>query len=337
MALDDKVTMSHGSGGEKTRDLIRDVFLEKLSNPALNQLGDSAIISMSGKKLAYTTDSYVINPIFFPGGDIGKLSICGTINDLAVAGAKAIYLSSGFIIEEGFSIEDLRTIASSMAEVASKTGVKIVTGDTKVVEHGKCDGVFINTSGIGEIFTRHVLNPNNIRVGDAILINGYIADHGTAIMCTRDEIPIRSDIESDCAPLGDLAERLASAVPDIRFMRDATRGGLAMVMCEIAEGKNFGIELVEDSIPLRDETSYACELLGIDPIYVANEGKLIAIIPESSVDNALAVMHAHNLGKNATVIGRVKDTDYGRVWMKTTVGSKRAISMPSGNLLPRIC
>lgn len=332
-----RITMAHGSGGTQSRELIRNIFASHFTNSFLNAMGDSAIIDIPRAHLAFTTDSYVVKPLFFPGGDIGKLAVCGTINDLAVSGARPKYMSAGFIIEEGFEFEMLQRIVSSMASVARECGVAIVAGDTKVVENGGCDSLFINTSGIGELFVRQPMSASRIEAGDAVLINGYIADHGMAVMCAREGLSIKSSIESDCAPLSSLAEHLAAAVPHIRFMRDATRGGLGTVLCEAADGNNIGIEIDDDKIPLREGTAAACEILGIDPLHVANEGKLVAVVPSDSSDLALATMQSHPLGKNASAIGRVTEENAGKVILITSIGSRRLITMLSGEQLPRIC
>jgi len=333
-----RITMAHGSGGTQSHELIRQVFVSHFSNPALNVMGDSAIVEIPRTYLAFTTDSYVVKPIFFPGGDIGKLAICGTVNDLAVAGARPTYLTAGFIIEEGFEFEKLDRIVHSMATMAREAGAKIVAGDTKVVEKGSCDGIFITTSGVGEIFVKQPMLPSRIQPGDAILINGPIADHGMAIMGAREGLSIETSIESDCAPLCSLAEQLAAAVPDIRFMRDATRGGLGTVLCEAAEGNAFGIEIEEQKVPLREGTAAACELLGIDPLYVANEGKLVAVVPGKNADMALTTLQAHPLlGKDAAIIGHVTEDNAGKVSLVTSIGSKRLVTMLSGEQLPRIC
>ncbi len=330
-----RITMAHGSGGTQSHELIQEIFASHFTNPILNAMGDSAVVEIPRAYLAYTTDSYVVKPIIFPGGDIGKLAVCGTVNDLAVSGAKAIYLTAGFIIEEGFEIETLETIVSSMAATARECGVTIIAGDTKIVEKGNCDGIFINTSGIGQLFVKQAMRPSRIESGD--LINGSIADHGMAIMSAREGLSLETSIESDCAPLNSLAEHLSAAVPNIKFMRDATRGGLATVLCEIVNGSNFGIEIDEDKVPLKEGTAAACELLGIDPFYVANEGKLVAVVPADSADIALATMQSHSLGKDAQIIGRATEENTGKATLITSIGSKRLITMLSGEQLPRIC
>lgn len=329
--------LAHGSGGTQTRDLIHNVFAKHFSNAALDVMGDSALIEIDRARLAFTTDSYIVKPIEFPGGGIGRLAVCGTINDLAVAGAKPLYISAGFIIEEGFEIPLLERIVARMASIAKEAGVAIVTGDTKVVEKGGADGIFINTAGVGEVISANPILASRIKPGDAIIINGPIADHGMAIMAAREGLNLKSTIESDCAPLNELVEKLVSAIPDTRFMRDATRGGLGAVLCEAAEGQNFGIEIDERRIPLNEGTLAACEILGIDPIYVANEGKLVAFVPEKSAETALATIRSHTFGKEASIIGHVTEENTGKVTMKTSVGSRRLIVMPSGDQLPRIC
>lgn len=333
----DKILLAHGSGGLRSRDIVRDVFVRYFSNSALNSLGDAAYIELSHSRLAYTTDSFVVRPLIFPGGDIGKLAVCGTINDLSVSGARPLYLTAGFIIEEGLEIELLEKIVRSMAKTANEAGVRIVAGDTKVVEKGGCDKIFINTSGIGEVFTKNPMGTANIRTGDAILINGFIADHGMAIMAAREGLSIDTKIESDCAPLHSLVETLVAAVPDVRFMRDATRGGLATVLCEAVDGENYGIEISEEKIPVREGTAAVAEILGIDPLYAANEGKLVAIVPKECENTALAALKSHPLGKDASTIGHVTGENFGKVTLVTSIGTKRLITMLTGDLLPRIC
>lgn len=329
--------MAHGSGGTQSRDLFRRIFLSHFSNPALKVMGDSAIVEIPRAYLAFTTDAYVVKPLFFPGGNIGKLAACGTINDLAVSGAKPLYLSASFILEEGLEIDLLKEIVASMAAVAREAGIRVVAGDTKVVEKGGCDGVFITTTGIGQVFAKQPMLASRIEPGDAILINGEIADHGMAIMSAREGLSLKTSIESDCAPLHSLAEHLIAAVPDTRFMRDATRGGLATVLCEAVDERPFGIEIDEGRIPLNEGTAAACELLGIDPLYVANEGKLVAVVPGNDAETALAALQAHPLGRGASIIGRVTEDDAGKVSLVTSIGSKRLVAMLSGEQLPRIC
>ena len=333
----DKILLAHGSGGVQSRELIRNVFAHHFSNPALDVLGDSAIVDIPQSQVALTTDSYVVKPLFFPGGDIGKLAVCGTINDLAVAGARPLFITTGFIIEEGTAIGELEKIVSSMADAARSAGVDIVAGDTKVVERGNGEGMFITTSGLGQIITPEPIAPSRIDPGDAILINGPIADHGMAIMTAREGLAIETPIESDCAALNSLTERLITAVPETRFMRDATRGGLAAVLCEACENQSFGIEVEERAIPLREATLAACEILGIDPLHVANEGKLVAFVPGEAAQAALDTLKDHPLGRQATIIGQATKENARRVNLVTTLGTSRQILMPSGDLLPRIC
>jgi hydrogenase expression/formation protein HypE len=334
---DEAIAMAHGSGGSKGQELIREVFAAEFSNPMLDEFGDSAIVEIPRSRLAYTTDSYVVKPIFFPGGDIGKLAVCGTVNDLAAAGARALYITAGFMIEEGFPIDDLKRIASSMAATAKRCGVHIVAGDTKVVERGGLDGIFINTSGIGVLFVDKPITRHRIAPGDSVLISGYIGDHGIAIMSSREGLSMETAIESDCAPLTGLVEHLAASVPDIKFLRDPTRGGLATVLCEAAQDAGFGIEIAEDKIPIRDGTRAACEILGIDPLYVANEGKMVAVVPGDRAALALAAMQAHPLGRDASIIGSAVKEHAGEVSLITAIGTRRLIVMQSGEQLPRIC
>lgn len=337
MTMTTTILMAHGSGGVQSRELVRDLFAKRFANPALDAMGDAAIIEIPRSRLAFTTDAFVVKPLFFPGGDIGKLAVCGTVNDLAVAGARPRYLTASFIIEEGFELALLERIVDSMAATAREADVTIVAGDTKIVGRGSCDGLFITTAGVGELFVQEPMSPRRIEPGDAVLLNGPIADHGMAIMAAREELSLSTDIASDCAPLASLAESLAAAAPGIRFMRDATRGGLAAVLNETVEGQRFGIEIDETTIPLAEGTAAACELLGIDPLAVANEGKLVAVVPASVATLALTAMQTHPLGRQAAIIGRATAEDAGRVTLVTTVGTKRLVAMPSGEQLPRIC
>ena len=332
------VLLGHGSGGKLTHELIGDLILKKLQNPILQRLEDSAIFSFNGIRLAFTTDSYVVKPIFFPGGDIGKLAVCGTINDLAVSGAVPRYISCGLILEEGFSMENLEKILDSMAKVAAEAGVEVVTGDTKVVERGKADGIFINTSGVGFIPEGIRLGMEEIRAGDLILINGPIGDHGIAVLSRREGIQFEAEIVSDCAPLNGLIARLISEVGDgIRFMRDPTRGGLATTLKEIAEGTGLGVEADETAIPINEAVRAACEILGLDPMFVANEGKVVLVIEPESAPKALQIMRRHPLGAGSAIIGEITADHPGQVHLKTEIGSKRMIDMLVGEQLPRIC
>lgn len=337
------ITLAHGGGGKAMRDLIDDVFINAFSNSSLNTLEDQARFQLCdlaryGDRLAMTTDSYVIDPIFFPGGDIGKLAICGTVNDLAVGGAKPLYLTCAMIIEEGMQVSTLRQIVQSMADTAKAAGVLIVTGDTKVVERGSCDKIFINTAGIGVIKKDYQLGVHKAQAHDRILVNGYLGDHGAAILNARGDMHLSSPIESDCAPLHELIEVLLNAAPNARFIRDATRGGIASVLNEIADASKCGIEIQETETPIRNEVKGFCEILGLDPLYLANEGKLVAVVPAAETAAALAAMRAHPLGRDAADIGCVlEDGRAGRVHMQTSFGGKRIVDMLVGEQLPRIC
>jgi len=331
------ITLSHGSGGTQTNKLITDLFFKYFSNDILNQMNDSAQIEIDFKKLAFTTDSYVVNPIFFAGGNIGKLAVCGTVNDLAVSGAKPLYLTSAFIIEEGFSMASLETIVKTMAEEAHKSGVKIVAGDTKVVEKGNVDGIYINTSGVGSIYEKVNINCANALPGDVIIVNGTLGDHGMTILCERNSLGFEGDLVSDCACLNTLVDCMLEAYSGIHVIRDATRGGVAAVLNEISDFSKVTIALEEDLIPIKEEVKGAAEMLGLDPLYIANEGKLCAFVPDAQVEQVLLAMRSHPLGANAVIIGRVTEEQGKKVYMNTVVGGKRLVDMPSGILLPRIC
>lgn len=334
---DKTVLLAHGSGGSYSRRLIEDVFAKAFSNPLLAPLNDQAVFSLEGEKLAFTTDSYVVNPIFFPGGDIGKLSVCGTINDLAVGGAEPVYLSASFIIEEGLPMEELKKVVDSMAVTARAAGVHIVTGDTKVVERGKGDKVFITTTGIGVVRGME-LSPANIRPGDAVLVSGTMGDHGIAIMTHREGIMMDAPVVSDCAPLHTLARDILSAVPSgVRAMRDPTRGGLATVLNEFAASCGCCVALKEEALPVKEAVRGACELLGFDPLYLANEGKLVAVVDGKDAGAALSAMRANPLGKDAAIVGTVIEAPKGKVLLETPIGNRRIIDMLSGEQLPRIC
>ena len=295
------------------------------------------IFSIRGIRLAFSTDSYVINPIFFPGGDIGKLAVNGTVNDLSMCGARPLYLSSAFIIEEGLPMDELWRVVLSMEAAAKAAGVQLVTGDTKVVDRGKGDKIFINTSGIGIIPDGVEINPQRAKIGDKIILSGTIADHGIAIMSVREGLEFETQIESDCAPLNGLVEKMFAASQDIHVLRDPTRGGVATVLNEISESAAIGITILEDLIPVSEEVNGACEILGFDPLYVANEGKLLAFVSQAAADIVLAAMRTHPFGKNAVIIGEVVDEHPGTVIMKTRIGGSRVVDMLSGEQLPRIC
>jgi hydrogenase expression/formation protein HypE len=336
------VTLAHGGGGSAMKDLIDDVFLEAFDNPLLAPLDDQARLNMQslaaqGARLAFTTDSFVVDPLVFPGGDIGKLAVCGTVNDLAVGGAVPLYLSCAVIIEEGLPIEFLRQIARSMSDTAEQAGVQIVTGDTKVVNKGACDKMFITTTGIGTIVPELDLAAHRVRPGDCVLVNGPLGDHGAAILAARGELALESLIASDCAPVHHLIAALLSAAPGTRFIRDPTRGGIATVLNEIAEAGQVAIEIDETSTPLREEVRGLCEILGLDPLYLANEGKIVAVVPPGDSERALVAMREQPLGKNSSLIGRVISGAPGRVTMRTVFGGSRIVDMLVGEQLPRIC
>ncbi len=333
----DKVLLAHGGGGILSRQLIQKMFVSQFDNELLNIQHDGAVFGIEGGRFAFTTDSYVVQPIFFPGGDIGELAINGTVNDLAVCGAKPMFISVGLIIEEGFPISDLWKIVLSMKRSAEIAGVKIVTGDTKVVDKGKGDKIFINTSGIGKIFEGVDISPKNCKPGDVIILSGKIADHGIAIMNAREGLEFETLVKSDTAPLNSLVELMLRCSKNIRIMRDPTRGGLATVLNEIADSAEVGIEIEETKIPLNESVKAACEILGFDPLYVANEGKLVAFVPADEANFILKEMKNHPLGADSSIIGKVVSGHKGRVVMRTILGSNRIVDMLSGEQLPRIC
>src|SRR6476620_9650087 len=335
------VTLAHGGGGKAMRDLVDDVFVATFDNRILEPLEDQARIPLGdltrlGDRLAFTTDSYVVDPLFFPGGDIGKLAVCGTVNDLAVGGAIPLYLTCSAIIEEGLEVDTLRTVAKSMAAAATAAGVAIVTGDTKVVHKGTCDKLFINTAGVGVIRPGIDLGADRCRAGDVIIVNGLLGDHGAAILNARGDMALATAVESDCAPLHGLISNLLTAIPSTRFIRDATRGGLATVLNETASASRVGIEIKETETPIREEVKAFCEILGLDPLYLANEGKIVCVVPESEAASALATMRGHPLGRQAAVIGRVTAEWPGRVVMHTVFGGRRIVDMLVGDPLTRI-
>jgi hydrogenase expression/formation protein HypE len=335
---EERITMSHGAGGKATHTLIEAIFLDAFRNPLLEPLEDAAILTVNGSRIALTTDSYVVHPLFFPGGDIGDLAVNGTVNDLSVAGATPLYLSAGFILEEGFPVADLTRVVASMKAAADKAGVRIVTGDTKVVEKGKADGCYINTAGVGLIERDVTLGVATAQPGDAILVSGPIGDHGITIMLARGELDIEADdLESDTAPLNGLVADLLGAVPRTRALRDATRGGVATILNEIAKDAEVGILVSEDDIPVRAQVRGAAELLGIDPMYVACEGRLVAVVPGDQAATALAALRAHELGEQASVIGHVTSDQPGIVRLRTAFGGTRIVDLLVGDPLPRIC
>jgi hydrogenase expression/formation protein HypE len=331
------IVLAHGSGGKLSHQLIQKMVLPAFRNDLLEPLHDGAIFCVNGAELAFSTDSYVVKPIFFPGGDIGKLAVHGTVNDLAMCGARPLYLSAAFIIEEGFSMQDFSLILESMRQAADAAGVSFVTGDTKVVDRGKGDQIFVNTAGIGTVRPGVRIHPNRAQVGDKIIVSGEIAVHGIAIMSAREGLEFETQIASDTAPLNGLVETIFGASQNIHVLRDPTRGGVTSALTEIAESAQVGIRLVERSLPISEEVKGACEILGLDPLYVANEGKLLAFVAPDEADRVLSAMRSHSLGQKAIVIGEVVAGHPGMVTMKTHIGGRRFVDMLSGEQLPRIC
>jgi len=339
IATRDTILLGHGSGGKLSAELLRDVFLPAFANPVLAKLEDQASLEIGGARLAFTTDSFVVKPLFFRGGDIGSLAVHGTINDLAVGGAVPEYLSAAFILEEGFAMADLRRIADSMAAAAAKAGVTIVTGDTKVVERGKGDGVYINTAGIGRLREGVRLSASSAQAGDAVILSGSIGDHGIAILSEREGLELETDVDSDSAALHTLVDAMFAASPAgaLRCMRDPTRGGVASTLNEIAEQSAVGIEIDERTLVIHNAVRGACELLGLDPLYVANEGKLVAVVARESAAAVVEAMRRHPLGGDAAIVGRVTGAHAGMVTMRTAFGTSRIVDMLAGDQLPRIC
>ncbi|HSL87867.1 MAG TPA: hydrogenase expression/formation protein HypE [Ignavibacteriaceae bacterium] len=333
----DKILLAHGSGGSLTSKLIQEVFIKSFNNDLLAKEHDGAVFNLNGMKLAFTTDSFVVNPIFFPGGNIGELAVYGTVNDLAMCGAKPIYLSASFILEEGFDIKSLGLITESMQSAAERCNVQIVTGDTKVVEKGKGDKIFINTSGIGIVPDLVDLSPSNVKVGDKIILSGTIADHGIAVLSARENLSFESEIKSDTAPLNDLVDKMLSVTKNIHVLRDPTRGGLATTLNEISSKAGVGIQINQDKIKIKNEVKAACELLGLDPLYIANEGKLVCFVSPEDADSLLAEMRNHPLGIDSENIGEVTNEFNGKVILKTTIGTKRILDLHTIEQLPRIC
>ena len=333
------ILLGHGSGGKLSHELIQNLFLKHFSENESHFPTDASILPLMGQYVAFTTDSYVVDPIFFPGGNIGKLAVCGTVNDLAVSGATPFYMSCGFIIEEGFPIDQLEEIVISMAHEAKKAGVKIVAGDTKVVDKGKCDKIFINTSGIGIVNKthHHISYGKNILPGDKIIINGNIAEHGVAIIGARNNIEFADDLHSDCASLNGLINEAMKVSDHIHFMRDATRGGLATVLCELVESRNYGILINESDIPVSESVAGLCEVFGFDPLYIANEGKVVMVVAAKDADKVLSAMRKHELGRQACIIGEIIATNRQKVLLETSIGGKRILDMLTGEQLPRIC
>ncbi len=339
---DTHVNMGHGGGGQAMHALIAELFAAPFDNPLLATMEDQARVPLSelaahGDRLAFCTDSYVVDPLFFPGGDIGTLAVCGTVNDLAMGGARPLYLSCAVILEEGLPVETLRRIVAGMRRVAAEAGVQIVTGDTKVVGRGAADKIFINTAGIGVIPAGIELSARKARPGDRVIVNGPIGDHGAAILVARQQLALEADIRSDCQPLAGLVAAMLAACPTIRCLRDPTRGGVATVLNEFATASGAGIRIDEDALPLRESVRGACEILGLDPLYLANEGKLLAVVPPDAADTVLAAMRAHPAGADAAIIGTVSDQAAGTVILKTGFGGERVVDMLVGEQLPRIC
>ncbi len=337
LKLNSVITLEAGSGGREGRDLVEKTILPRFANRFLSSLPDSAVLPGVPGRMAFTTDSFVVSPLFFPGGDIGKLAVCGTVNDLAVAGAKPLYLSCGLIIEEGFSLESLDRVLTSVGRWAQRAGVMVVTGDTKVVERGGADGIYINTAGIGLVAAGVKLSPGRVRRGDAIILSGPPGEHGLAILAAREQLAVSPQLKSDCRPLHRLTGRMIAAGADIRFMRDPTRGGLAAVLNELVGGRNFGIEIEERLLPRRGKSRAALEILGLDPLALASEGVLLAVTPQKTAVRLIEAMRKDPDGKQARIIGRVTSGLRGLVVLKTVSGGSRIIDWPSGDPVPRIC
>lgn len=331
------IVLGHGSGGKMMNDLIKHLFAEEFHSPLLGQLADAAEAQVGGQRLAITTDSFVVSPLFFPGGDIGELAVNGTINDLAAAGARPIYLTAGFILEEGLPMETLARVTRSMARACERAGVQIAAGDTKVVNKGHGDGIYINTAGIGTIPDNVHIAPDQARPGNVVILSGAIGDHGIAVMSVREGLRLRTEIKSDTAPLAGLVQSMLDAGTAVHCLRDATRGGLAAVLNELAQASKVGIEFDESSVPVRPDVFAACEMLGLDPLFIANEGKMVAIVAEEHAERALAAMRSDPYGREAVSIGRVVSDHPGMVVARTSIGGTRIVDLPAGELLPRIC
>lgn len=333
----DRILLAHGGGGSLTKELMEEIILPALDNPVLRTLDDAAVVTLDKSRLAFTTDAYVVKPIFFPGGDIGRLAVCGTVNDLAMQGAQPLWLSLSLILEEGLPVEDLRKVVASIRAAADEAGVTVVTGDTKVVERGKCEGLYITTAGIGRVVTELRLGSAHVKPGDAVLINGSVGDHGVAVLSRREGMAFQTSVASDCAPLWGLIKRiLATAVP-IHAMRDPTRGGLAAAVNDIARASGVGIRLTETALPVSREVRGACDLLGLDPLTIANEGKVLVFCPGKDANRVLAAMQRDPLGKEARVIGEVTEAPKGMAVLRTSIGGERIVDLPTGEDLPRIC
>ena len=334
---DERITLAHGAGGKATHDLVEALFLAELGNDALAPLGDSALIALPAGRVAFTTDSYVVRPLTFPGGDIGELAVNGTVNDLAVAGASPLWLSAGFVLEEGLLVAELRDIVASMAAAARRAGVAVAAGDTKVVERGKADGLYVTTAGVGVLEHDLVLGPEQARPGDRVLLSGTLADHGMAVMIARGDLKLESDVRSDSAPGHGLVGSLLELGDALRWMRDPTRGGLATALNELAAQSGLAVRLREQALPVEPAVNAACEILGIDPLYVANEGKLVAVVAADAADEALGRLRAHELGSGAVEIGVIESEPEAMVLLDTTLGGSRIVDVLVGDPLPRIC
>jgi len=331
-----RITLAHGSGGKLMHELIDSLFMKELGNAVLREKKDSAILKIGSRKIAFTTDSYVVDPIFFPGGDIGSLAVYGTVNDLAVCGAKPLFISVGIVMEEGLEMTALKKIAASIGLAAKRSGVTIVTGDTKVVEKGSCDKIFINTSGIGEVY-RDGLSTSRIRVGDSVIVSGPIGEHAISVLSKREGLDFGTNVKSDSAPLHDLIAKALKASKKVRFMRDPTRGGVATTLNELVEGNEFGIAIDEKAIPVREGVRQACELLGLDPLYLACEGRVILVVAKEDAAKVIRALRSNANGKTARIIGNVTGNHKGRVYLNTIAGGKRIVDMLTGEQLPRIC
>jgi len=334
---DEKVMLGHGSGGLMSQQMIQDIFVNAFHNPVLNKGNDAGFINNLNKPISVSTDAHVVFPLFFPGGDIGKLAICGTVNDVSMLGAKPLYITASFILEEGFPFSDLYKIVWSMKQAADEAGVTVIAGDTKVVEKGKADGVYISTAGIGTIESENLISGEQAKPGDKVIISGFLGDHGIAVLSARGDLGFSSDIESDVAPLNTMVSEILKISSNIHVLRDPTRGGLATTLNEIAKQSSVCIKLIEESIPVRPETNSVCEMLGFDPLYIANEGKLIVIVSPDDADKVLDTIKKNKYGNDAKIIGEVIESPAGRVLMKTILGSHRVVDTLRGELLPRIC
>jgi hydrogenase expression/formation protein HypE len=332
-----RITLAHGAGGRLSHDLVEELFVPHFANDLLEALDDSAVIPAQAQRIAFTTDGYVVKPLFFPGGDIGRLSICGTVNDLAMAAARPVGISASFILEEGLSLEDLERVLVSMQQAAQEAGVAVVAGDTKVVEHGAAQGLYISTAGLGLIPEGVAIGSAQAKAGDAIIVSGPLGDHEIAVLMARGEFSLHGGIESDCAPLNGLVAAIIEASRALHALRDPTRGGMATVLWEIAHASKKGVVVEEERIPIRAEVKAVCELLGFDPYYLANEGRLIAFVPQGEAEKVLQAMQAHALGREATIIGRVVAEHPGKVLLKTSIGGHRLLDPLSGEQFPRIC